>query len=205
MALPAFLDPIVTLPKQYKMILGVVGLCAIGAAAYFLLLGPGHERVAKLDQSLKTLESELAQDRATLAQLEQARRLATDLEQKLLLVTAKLPNDREMPPLYRTLVDAAFQSGLGVALFQPKEPRVQDYYSEIPIVITAEGGYHELARFLDRVAALPRVVTVAEWKLAGTGRSKDSVHANLTLATYTYRPVGSPPVPKAAEAAERKK
>src|SRR5262249_16357394 len=143
MALPAFLDPIVTLPKQYKIVLGAVGLCALGAAAYFLLLGPAHERIVKLDASLKTLEPQLAQDRATLAQLEQARRLAADLERKLLLVTAKLPNEKEMPPLYRSLSDAAFQSGLGVALFQPKEPRIQDYYSEIPIVITAEGGYHE--------------------------------------------------------------
>ena len=40
---------------------------------------------------------------------------------------------------------------------------------------------------------------LAEWKLAGTGRSKVSVHADLTLATYTYRPVGSPPAQKTAE------
>ena len=199
MALPAFFDPIVNLPKQYQVVIGVLGLAALGAGAYFLLVSPSVERIDKLEGSLKTLETEIAQSRTTLAQLEAAKRLAADLEQTLKRLTAKLPSDKEMPPLYRSVLDAAFQSGLGVALFQPREPRVRDYYSEIPITITAEGTYHDLARFLDRVAALPRVVTVAEWKLAGVGRPKVPVRADLTLATYTYRPVGSPPAPKAAE------
>ena len=199
MALPAFFDPIVNLPKQYKIVIGVVGLAAIGAAAYFLLLGPVQERIAQLDGTLKTLETELAQNRATLAQLELAKRQAAELEQKLALLTTKLPTEREIPPLYRVVSDAAFQSGLGVALFQPKEPRVKDFYNEIPIAISAEGTYHNLARFLDRVAALPRVVTIAEWKLAAINKPKIPVRADLTLATYTYRPAGAPPAPKAAE------
>ena len=205
MALPAFFDPIVTLTKQYKVIIGVVGLAAIGAGAYFLVLGPAQEQIDKLDASLKTLETELAQHRATLAQLELARRQAAELEQKLALLTTKLPTEREIPPLYRSVSDAAFQSGLAVALFQPKEPRVKDFYSEIPIAITAEGTYHELAKFLDRVAALPRVVNVSEWKLAAITKPKIPVRADLTLATYTYRPVGSPPAtPPDKKPAEKK-
>ena len=39
-------------------------------------------------------------------------------EQKLAALTERLPKEKEMPPLYRTLSDAAIQSGLGVSLFQ---------------------------------------------------------------------------------------
>jgi type IV pilus assembly protein PilO len=196
MALPAFFDPIVNLPKQYKLVIGGLGLVAIGAAAYFLLISPSLERIAKLEGDLKGLQTEIAQNKATLAQLEVVRRKAVELEGKLKLLAEKLPSEKELPPLYRSITDAAFQSGLGVALFQPKEPRVRDYFAEIPITITAEGGYHDLAQFLDRVSGLPRVVTVADWKLTGLNRPKVPVRADLTLATYQYRPVGSPPAPK---------
>jgi type IV pilus assembly protein PilO len=199
MALPAVFDPIVNLPKQYKVIIGVVGLAVIVGAAYYLVLGPAQEKIDQLEASLKTLEGELAQHRQTLAQLELAKKQAAELEQKLAQLTTKLPTEREIPPLYRSVSDAAFQAGLGVSLFQPKDPRVKDFYSEIPITISAEGTYHDLAKFLDRVAALPRVVNVAEWKLTAISKPKVPVRADLTLATYTYRPVGSPPAPKPAE------
>ena len=199
MALPAFFDPIVNLPKQYKIVVVVVGLAVIVGAAYYLVLGPAQEKIDQLDAQMKTLEGELAQHRATLAQLELARKQAAELEQKLAQLTTKLPTEREIPPLYRSVSDAAFQAGLGVSLFQPKDPRVKDFYSEIPITISAEGTYHDLAKFLDRVAALPRVVNVAEWKLTAINKPKVPVRADLTLATYTYRPVGAPPAPKPPE------
>ena len=198
MALPAFFDPLVNLPRQYKFVIGVVGLAVIAGAAYFLLLSPVMAEIAKLEPQLKGLESEIAQNQAILVQLQAVQRQAAELERKLALLTEKLPSDREMPPLYRSVSDAAFQSGLAVALFQPREARIRDYYSEIPIALTAEGGYHDLAQFFDRLAGLPRVVTVGEWKVSGLNRLKAPMRADLTLATYTYRPVGSPPAPKAA-------
>ncbi len=93
-----------------------------------------------------------------------------------------------------------------VSLFQPREAQVKDYYAEIPIVFTAEGNYHQIGAFFERVAKLPRVVNVGDLKVSGVGKdAKDAkdktgpagpVRAELVLATYMYRPVGSPPAPK---------
>jgi type IV pilus assembly protein PilO len=101
-----------------------------------------------------------------------------------------------MPPLYRRVTEAAAQSGLAVSLFQPREPRVRDYVSEVPILVSAEGTYHQLAEFLERLARLPRIVSTEEWKLTALGQPRRSLRADLTLATFMYRPVGSPPAPK---------
>ena len=91
---------------------------------------------------------------------------------------------------------AAEQSGLSVALFQPKAAVPKDVVSEIPITITASGTYHQLAKFFERVAGLPRVVNVNDFKMAGLGKSKDSMRADLTLATYMYRSAPPPPPAK---------
>jgi len=129
------------------------------------------------------------------------RREAAELEARLNALKDRLPGEKEIPTLYRTVSDAATASGLGVALFQPRPPVVRDYYSEIPIALNAEAGYHEFGEFFERVAKMARVVNITEIKLSGLNRPRIPVRAELVLATYMYRPIGAPPAPKPAGAA----
>ncbi len=192
MALPAIFDPIVNGPKPQKVVLGVFGLAIIGAASYFLLLSPVELKVAQLRVQAAALHDELVTSRAIVADLARFRREAQELEAKIAALKERLPGVREMPTLYRSLSDAGTQAGLGVSLFQPRDALAKDYYVEIPITVTAEGSYHQLGEFFERVAKLPRVVTVKELKLTSGGRPHVTVRAELTLATYQYRPVGAP-------------
>jgi type IV pilus assembly protein PilO len=196
MATPEFVEQFNALPKAARLAIGVVPIVGAVAAVYFLVMSPVLGRIGKLEEDLKKVQTEVQQNRMLVAQLEVVKKQAVQLEQQLAVLADKLPTEREMPPLYRTLSDSAYQAGLAVMLFQPREAKVRDYYSEIPITMTAEGGYHDLATFFDRLAALSRVVNVDQWKLSGLNRTKNPMRADITLATYTYRPVGAPPAPK---------
>ncbi len=204
MALPAFFDPIVTAPRWQKVVLGLMGLALIVGGVYFLVLSPLEASVEGLRGKNASLQKELAEARIAAADLARARREAADLERQLDTLKERLPGEKEVPPLFRALTDAAFQSGLAVSLFQPREGKIHDYYVEIPIGMMAEGGYHELGRFFERVASLPRVVTIDDIKVTGLSKSKNSLRAELTLATYQYRPVGSPPAPKPGQPGARR-
>ena len=199
MELPAFLDPIVNLPKQAKLGIGFGGLAVIAGLTYYFLLSPAQVRIVTLEKQYAGIKAEIAQNKADLATFEALKKQAGEVEQKLVVLTEKLPSEKEMPALYRTVHDTAFQSGLDVALFQPGEPRTRDYYSEIPITLTAETGFHQLGEFFDKLAALSRIVTVTAWKFSGIPRTKNPMKADLILAIYTYRPVGSAPPPKAVK------
>ena len=201
MALPAFLEPIVNAPKWQKSLFGVIGLAAIGGATYALLLSPLLVQLGTLRSQHAQLERDIAQNRAVVADLARFKRLVGETEQKLATLREKLPTEKETPPLYRSLSDAASTAGLGVALFEPKDARPRDYYNEIPIILKAEGGYHQLGEFFQRVAGLPRVVNVTEWKFGTSKDSKKPVAAELMLATYTYRPPGAAPAAKPATSA----
>ena len=208
MAMPAFLAPIANAPRPQKIIFGAIGLVAIGAAAYFLLLAPLDERVQTLAREHERVQKELVQARAIAADVARFRREIAALEQALGTLTARLPNERETPPLYRAVSEAAYQSGLAVALFQPRDAQIRDYYAEIPITVTAEGSYHQFGRFFERVSRLPRVVTVGDLRMTGTSGAPNAtpnpkdkgavgpVRGEIVLATYMYRPVGSAPAPK---------
>jgi type IV pilus assembly protein PilO len=204
MAMPVFLAPITNAPRPHKIIIGTLGLAIIGAAAWFLLLSPLQVQVQALAAQNDKVQLELMQARAIVADVARWRKEIAILERTLVALTERLPNERETPPLYRSVSDAAYQAGLSVALFQPREAQIRDYYAEIPITFTAEGSYHQFGTFFERVARLPRVVNVGDLKISGVPKdAKDkaappagSVRGEVVFATYMYRPVGSPPAPK---------
>jgi len=200
MALPAQLQSFVDGPKLPKVVLGVVGLVAILGAGYFFLISPVQARIAELLQRRSQVTAEVTQARAQVAEIERFRREIVELEKRLALLRDRLPSEKETPTLYRAVSTAAEAVGLGVSLFQPREARPKDVVSEIPIVVTAEGSYHQLAEFFERVAALPRVVNVNDFKMTGQTKTKNSMKADLTLATYMYR--SSPPAPPARPGAQ---
>jgi type IV pilus assembly protein PilO len=195
MDLPAPLQNFVDGPKLPKVVLGLVGTVVIAGVSYFFLLSPVLTRIDDLVKKRTQVTEEVTKTRAQVAELERFRRETVELEKRLALLKDRLPSEKETPTLYRALSTAAEQAGLGVSLFQPKGATPKDVVSEIPITLSAQGSYHQLAKFFERVAALPRVVNVDAFKLVGQGKAKDSVKADLTLATYMYK--GTPPPPPA--------
>ncbi|HET9492013.1 MAG TPA: type 4a pilus biogenesis protein PilO [Methylomirabilota bacterium] len=179
-------------------------MAALVGAAYVFLISPIEHRIDLLSAEQASLQRELVESRRIVADLERFRREIAELQQQIDVAKEKLPTEKDIPPLYRTLSDAAFQSGLGVALFQPRDLKVGEYFTEIPIAVNVEGGYHQLGEFFERVAGLPRVVNVVEWRLSGLQKGEIvNVKGDLILATYMYRPVGSPAPAKPAAPAAR--
>ena len=187
MAAPAFIQNFLDGPKLPKIVLGVLLLVAIVAGGYYVLISPIDARVTQLRTKNAALQTELAQSRAAVAELDTFRRELDVLNKRLAELREKLPQERETPGLYKALSESARNVGLGVSLFQPREAKPRDYVNELPVTLQAEGDYHQVARFFDLVARLPRVVNVTEIKLTGQ-RGARTVKADLMLATYTYRP-----------------
>jgi type IV pilus assembly protein PilO len=171
----------------------VFGLIVLVAGGYFLLLSPKMIEVGGLRGQRAAKQAELAQSRAVAASLARFKEEAKALRAKLETAKERLPSEKEIPGLYRQVSDLAFQAGLSVGLFQPKEPITRDIYQEVPITINAEAGYHQLGSFFDRLARLSRIVNLTDLKLAGIARPTGTVKADLIITTYVFRPEGAPP------------
>jgi len=200
MTMPPFIQSFIDGPKMPKVILGSLGLAVIAIGGWFLLLSPVQAEVTTLEGRRQQLATELTLAKSQVAELQRFRHEMTELQAKLDLLKAKLPTEKETPGLYKAVNEAAQAAGLGVSLFQPREPKPKDYVFEIPITVTAEGGYHQLGEFFERVAGLERVVKVAEMKLIGLTKTRSALRAELTLATYMYRDAPAPAKPGGAVA-----
>lgn len=180
-------------PRSQKTAFGVIVLALLVAGGYYLLLSPVMTEVSGLRAQRITKQAELQQNQAVAASLARFKQEAQALRARLETAKERLPSEKEIPALYRQVSDLAFQSGLSVSLFQPKDPVMKDIYQEVPITVSAESGYHQLGSFFDRLARLPRIVNLTDLKLTGISRPTGTLKADLVLATYVFRPEGAPP------------
>jgi len=189
------LDPLVNAPRPQKLIFGAMLLVILAALGYFFLIsGSRAERDALLEEN-EVRRAEVIKAKADEANLRPFRALAEALRKRLDLAKERLPSEREIPQVYRQVSDLATQSGLGVSLFQPKPAEDRDVLSEVPIAVTGESTYHQLGAFLERVGKMPRIVSLGDFRLVGIDRPTGTIRAEMTLATYTFRPEGAPPPP----------
>lgn len=175
--------------RSQQRVLGIVLL--VGAALLFQLYVqlPGREEIAVLEERVESLEhrNRRARDRtgdldATRAELERGERLLAALQE---LVPARA----EVASIYEAL--AARSDALGLELVSVAPSRAstgeEGFYRRQRWDMVLEGRYHDLGRFLARVASLPRVVRPEVRSIEGLDRTSGRrypVRAELTLETF---------------------
>ena len=93
MATPPFLQSFVDGPKLPKVVLGIVGVVAILAGGYFVLISPVQVRVDALVAQRAQVTTELNLVRAQVAEIERFRREIAELEKRLALLKDRLPSE----------------------------------------------------------------------------------------------------------------
>lgn len=115
--------------------------------------------------------------------LDEHRRQLADINRQFGALLKQLPNRAEMDALLADINQAGLGRGLQFELFKPGAEQVKDFYAEVPISLTINGGYHDLGEFASDVAKLSRIVTLNNLALA---MSKDG-KLKLTAVASTYR------------------
>ena len=109
------------------------------------------------------------------------------IEQSFGTMLRQLPGETEIPSLIVDISQTGLASGLQEKLFQPQGEIPKDFYAEKPIKIQLSGGYHEIAKFVSGVAALPRIVTLHNIVITPEEQGVyDSLSLEVTAQTYRY-------------------
>jgi type IV pilus assembly protein PilO len=104
-------------------------------------------------------------------------------------VIVKLPEEKEIPSLLTQVTTLGQQAGLDFTAFRPGTIQPKDFYAEVPINIRAEGGFHSLGTFFDRISKMTRIVTVNDFRIAQFPAKKGvekTIAADFGVVTYTY-------------------
>ncbi len=111
---------------------------------------------------LAALRADIARGVATARSLPKFQSDVNKLEQQLDTLRAVLPEEKDVADILRRIQGLATQSNLTIQRFQPGKVVQQAMYAEIPYKLQAEGTYHNLGFFFDRVSKFPRIINVGE-------------------------------------------
>lgn len=114
-----------------------------------------------------------------------------DMEDSFGALLRQLPADTEVPGLLEDIDHTGVGSGLEVQSIDLQGEVQKDFYAEQPINIRVQGDYHAFGAFVSGVSALPRIVTLHDFKIEPVTNShfKDegAPVLTMTILAKTYR------------------
>jgi Tfp pilus assembly protein PilO len=167
-----------------------VGLCVlIVAGAWQVVLGPARVELASQESRVATLEAEVARAQVTAAKLPVVQREVAVMELSLKQTTAILPDEKDPQDVLRNLHELASESALDISSFTPKAISTKTQYSEWPIQVGLEGGYHDLGRFFDRIATMSRLMSVTELQIKVNAKpnARSVIAATCVATTFVFK------------------
>ena len=126
---------------------------------------------------LTALRSDIARGVATARRLPEFESQVGQLEQRLENLKQVLPEEKDVADILRRIQGLATQSNLSIQRFTPQPPVQQALYAEIPYRLQAEGTYHDLGMFFDRISKFPRIISVSEISI----KAKTPPEPNATI------------------------
>jgi type IV pilus assembly protein PilO len=187
-------------PVVQKAILGGLLLSAILYLNFFTRALPftykaNAAEVSELESTYRELSKDLNKARQATHRLPYLEKEYLLLHQKWEQSRSLLPEEQDMAWCLRTISLLGSQAGVQFTLFRPLPPKPAQYYTEHPIQITVQGGYHEVGAFLGEVANLDRVINVTELDLR-VPKDRDTekpAEAAFVATTYVLGGTGVPP------------
>jgi type IV pilus assembly protein PilO len=161
---------------------------------YFLLLSPLLNRLDERAQERSDKEAQLANLQQEVAQLEEVRRNAPELQRQLLEYSKRIPQQPEIETLVVQIEEIARASGvtqLSITPGAPGSPPGGGDYSVVPITMVFEGTYEEMQDFLRRTRNLARLVTVegvTYCRVPPLGAGTCPIEAEAAVAETTAEP-----------------
>lgn len=145
------------------------------------------EKTGRLNAELKTAEGDIP----GIANLKNS---IKSYNEKIELYEKKLPAEQEIPSLLESLSRMAKEANVAIVGIAPalpaaakKEGRLKEepVYQEVPIVISAKSGYHELGSFLSALEKADRFMKVADIEMKANKASPKKHDVELIVCTYT--------------------
>jgi type IV pilus assembly protein PilO len=88
------------------------------------------------------------------------------LQQKLDEALTELPDSQDIDDLLAQLNDVGKKSGLEISSVEPGGEQPSGFFAKIPVKMSVNGNYHEIAMFLQEVSHLRRIVNVNNIQLS---------------------------------------
>lgn len=183
---------------------GIIAIAILIAGFWFIIQGEIEEynEAQKKEQGLR---NQFKSKKALAVNLPAYKQQMVDMNQTFGSLLRQLPNSTEVPDLLVDITQAGLGRGLRFNLFKPRGEGKKGFYAQLPISIEVVGSYHQIAGFVNDVAALPRIVTISNITITKSGGKKRTTKLKMVATASTYRYLTKGGVKKAKKKKRRRR
>lgn len=168
-------------------VIAIVFVVVVGFGIYWFIIEEKAPQLQRERDTEETLRVTFENKQKKAANYDAYKSQLAQMEQSFGTMLRQLPGETEIPSLIVDVSQTGLAAGLQEKLFQPQDEVRKDFYAEKPIKITLSGGYHEIAKFVSGVAALPRIVTLHDINITPNAEDNyDQLTLAVTAKTYRY-------------------
>lgn len=182
-------------PLVVKVVLVVLLFAVVVGAGIYQFVRPKVDELKKVAAEEPRLKTEFEEKQQDAANLQAYKDQLAEMEITFAGLLKQLPSSSEVDSLLIDISQTALNNGLKIDLFQPKAEISREFYSELPINLRLIGDYMQVSKFISDVAALPRIVTIANIDLKpqkentkpGQPQNVSDVTLVMNAVARTYR------------------
>lgn len=171
-------------PWPAKVFVCLLLVVLIFAGTYYLKISDLNIQLNSVVAQETTLRSTFEKRSFEAANLDAYKAQMDEMKVTFDSLLSRLPAKTEVPGLLEDVGTRASESGLTNININFRPDVVAEYYIEVPIDITVDGGYHDMGGFVSGVAGMPRIVTLHDFSISS---SKTNKTLNMKIVAKTYR------------------
>lgn len=180
-------DNIGSWPMSVKIMAWVFVFLLVVIAGYFYNISDMREQLAQVERKELDLKKEFEDKAFKAANLDALRKQMVEMEQSFGALVSQLPTDTEVPGLLEDITNKGVESGLEIKSIKLQPEVSKEFYIELPINIEVTGSYHDFGTFVSGIAALPRIVTLHDFKISSDPKTPGTLSMSIAAKTYRYK------------------
>ncbi|MFH1190557.1 MAG: type 4a pilus biogenesis protein PilO [Candidatus Omnitrophota bacterium] len=172
-------------PKQMVIVISSAVLLVL-VVDLLLILQPQVARVSAVRSELGKVTADVKTALSDIARIDAMKQAVEAYNEKIIKYEKTLPTEEGIPGLLERLSEMAKNANMRIAGIMPierKEPEA-GVYKEIPIMITAKAGYHELGRFLSGLENSDRFMKVTDMEIKADKMFPKKHNVDILVVTY---------------------
>ncbi|PKG83144.1 pilus assembly protein PilP [Colwellia sp. 75C3] len=181
------LDNIGQWPAAAKLLLAIFLAVTIAFLGYMGLISDQIKQLDRVVAEESTLKESYRAKYHVAANLELFRAQMVEAEDTFANQLRQLPNSHQIPGLLDDITFVGTTSGLDFVKLEWQPEVVKQIYIELPIDIEVIGPYHSFGQFVSKIADLPRIVTLHDFKISISQGDSETLNLKLQAKTYRYQ------------------
>ena len=182
------MDEIAEWPLVPQLVAILLMVVLIQGFGYWFYLKPEEARLNTLIQEEQTLKVALRIKANKVAALPQLQSQLDELTTRYELLLQQLPAQKELATMLASVNELGIDNKLTFTRIDWGDKESEHFLYRLPLNIELTGDFHDIGRFSQAIATLPRIITFQDVTWQRVSQESETLHFRVRANSYQFKP-----------------